>query len=163
MIRGFESSAPLEPETKSIQYGPAIGAGIIAGALFLIVPRGSPWSALTFFSPTVLGRSLASSSNLPIPAVWIIHLLVSVIYALVISRIVAGLTQQRAILTGGAIGFLLYLLNLAVVSFLWPEIRGNEIGVAFTHIVFGLVAAGAYRGLLRRKGSSLNSASTPHA
>lgn len=153
---------PLEPETKSMQYGPAVGAGIIAGALFLLVPRGSPWSALTFFSPTVLGRSFASSSTLPIVAVWIIHLLVSILYALVISRIVTGLTQQRAILTGGVVGFCLYLVNLAAVSFIWPEMRGNEIGVIFTHIVFGLVAAGAYRGLLKRKTATFNSATAPH-
>ena len=152
MIKGFEPPRPAEPETRNrLQWGSAAGAGIIAGVILLLVPRGSPWSALTFFSPVVLGRSLPASLGLPLLLVWIIHLLVSVLYGLIISRIVAGLTQQRAILTGGVAGLVLYVLNLGVVSLAFPALRGNEPGVIFTHVVFGLIAAGAYRGLLKRK------------
>src|SRR5882762_9370318 len=130
MIRGFESSKPLEPETKDrMQYGSAVGAGIIAGAVFLLVPHGSPWSSLTFFSPVVLGRTLPSSAAMSLPMVWMVHMLVSIIYGLIVSRIVAGLTQERAILTGGLAGLFLYLVNLAFVSFLWPGMRGDEVGV----------------------------------
>src|SRR5256885_11755776 len=47
-------------------------------------------------------------------------------YTTLFRSIVAGLTQQRAILTGGLAGLLLYLLNLAIVSLAWPGVRGNE-------------------------------------
>jgi hypothetical protein len=77
--------------------------------------------------------------------------MLSVLYSLIISRVVIGVTQLRAVLTGGMVGLFLYLINLAIISFGIPALRGNEVSVAFTHIVFGLIAAGAYRGLLRRK------------
>jgi len=151
MIRGFESAHPLEPKAGGhIQWPAAFGAGLIAGAILLIVPRGSPWSSVTFFSPIVMGRALRAGFEMPLVFVWLVHLAVSVVYGLIISRIIAVLTKSRAILTGGLIGLVLYLLNLLVVSLVWPQLRGNELSVLFTHIVFGLVAAGAYRGLLKR-------------
>ena len=51
----------------------------------------------------------------------------------------------------------LYLLNFGVASVFFPELkRGMEAGVLLTHIVFGHFAAGAYRGLLKRKPVSAN-------
>jgi hypothetical protein len=152
MIRGFEPAHPLQPESQGhLQWGAALGAGFIGGAILLIVPRGSPWSSLTFFSPVIMGRALPPTMAMPLLLTWVIHLGVAIIYGLIISRIVAGLTHTRAIVTGGLIGVLLYLLNLGAVSLWWPELRGNEVSVIFTHIVFGLIAGGAYRGLLSRK------------
>ena len=148
MIEGFKSIQPLEP-TGGMQWGPAVGSGLIAGVVLLIVPHGSPWEALTFFSPDVMGRNL-SASGLPMFAAWGCHLLVGILYGLVISRAVANLKQGRAILMGGLVGLLLYGINLSAFSAFWPRLRGNEVAVVLTHIVFGLVAAGAYRGLLRR-------------
>jgi hypothetical protein len=52
------------------------------------------------------------------------------------------------------VGLVLYLLNFGVVSLCLPGLRGNEVSVIITHVVFGLVAAGVYRGLLRRKVSA---------
>ena len=77
-------------------------------------------------------------------------MVLSVIYGLIISRVVAGLKQTRAIITGGLLGLVLYIINFVLVSLWWPSLRGNEVSVVFTHLVFGLVAAGAYRGLLKR-------------
>ena len=107
--------------------------------------------AVTFFSPVVAGRTL-SGQPLPLLVVWALHMGVSILYGLIVCRVVAGLKQARAILTGGLLGLVLYVINFGIVSTWWPSIRGNEISVVFTHIVFGLVVAGAYRGLLRRKG-----------
>jgi hypothetical protein len=151
MIRGFSPPNPLEPENPGhMQWGPALGAGLIAGAVLMIAPRGSPWSSVTFFDPLVVGRNLPAQVTSMIP-VWLMHLMVSIIYGFIISRTVVCLRQFRAIFTGGLVGLLLYALNLLVVSILWPHMRGNEASVAFTHIVFGLLAAAAYRGLLKRK------------
>jgi hypothetical protein len=152
MIRGFQPPPLLEPQGGNrLQWAPALGAGVIAGAILLLVPRGNPWSPLTFFSPIIVGRAVPLSTDYPLLFVWAIHLVVSVIYGLVISWAVASLVQPQAMLVGVLAGTGLYLLNLAVVSICWPELRGNEGGVFFTHLVFGLVASGAYRGLLRRK------------
>ena len=150
MIKDFQPNRPLEPTVPNrVQLGPAIGAGVLTGVILLIVPRGSPWSSMTFFSPAILGRNV--SAIMQPAAAWAIHLAVSLLYGLLISRIVASLRIERAILTGGLTGLVLYVINFGVISTWWPDLRGNEWPVVFTHIVFGLIAAGAYRGLLKRR------------
>lgn len=152
MIRRFDTPISLEPENPGhLQYGPALGAGLIAGLVLLVAPRGSPWASLTFFTPTVMGRSVPATMMLPLPVLWIIHLGVSVLYGLVTSLAISRLTSYRAILVGGFIGLLLYFGNWVIVSVCWPAWRVDEVPVLFTHVVFGLIAAGAYRGLLRRR------------
>jgi hypothetical protein len=151
MIRGYESAHLLEPEEPTrFHVGPAFGAGFIAGAVLLIVPHGSPWESLTFFSPVIMGRTVPAL-EMPLLLVWIVHLAISLIYGLIISRVVATLRWQRAFFTGALAGLILYAVNFGVVSALWPWLRGAEFSVVITHIVFGLITAGAYRGLLKRK------------
>lgn len=88
--------------------------------------------------------------QMPLAATWLIHLALSLLYGLIISRVVSGLRKGRAFFAGGMTGLLLYLANFAAVSAFWTRLRGDEIAVVFTHIVFGLIAAGTYRGLLKR-------------
>ena len=151
MISGYRPQTKDEPmHGKQVQWGPAVGAGLIAGFVLVIVPRGSPWSSLTFFQPTIMGRSLATSTT-PLILAWLVHLAVSVVYGLFISRVLVSFAFRRALLTGALLGLILYVINFGVVSLFWHGYRGNELLVVFTHIVFGLICAGAYRGLLRRR------------
>jgi hypothetical protein len=131
--------------------GPALGAGFIAGVILLIVPHGSPWSSLTFFSPVIMGRTVPGSVEIPLVLVSALHLAVSLVYGLIISRMVATLRRRRAFVTGALAGLVLYAINFGVVSAFWPSLRGGEFAVVVTHVVFGLITAGAYRGLLKRK------------
>jgi hypothetical protein len=152
MITGYQTPRMLEPHVAGrIQWSKALFAGLIAGAVLLVVPRGSPWSNLTFFSPVVMGRDVLEIAQSSLLGIWALHLVIAVMYGLIISALVAGLTQFRAVLTGGAIGLGLYAINFAIVNWFLSAYRGNELSVAFTHVVFGLIAAGAYRGLLRRR------------
>jgi hypothetical protein len=116
----------------------------------LIVPRGSPWAELTFFAPAIVGRTVSPESGMSFVSILVAHLTVSLIYGLVIARIVAAVTQLRALIVGGMAGLGIYLVNFCIVSWWIPELGGNEISVIFTHAVFGLIAGGAYRGSLRR-------------
>jgi hypothetical protein len=164
MITGYRSLPLSEPERgRQIQWGAAVGAGLVAGFILLVVPRGSPWSSLTFFSPVIMGRAMPAGLGLPLGLIYLIHIAVSIIYGLLISRVVASLRQERAILTGGLAGLVLYVINFGVFSAVAPAWRGAEVTVVFTHIVFGLICAGAYRGLLRRRvrGASGEQANQP--
>jgi len=67
------------------------------------------------------------------------------------------------VLTGGAVGLLLYVLNLGAISMWFPAMRGSEVSGSVTHAVCGLIAAGAYRGLLRRKVRAPSDQSPPLA
>jgi hypothetical protein len=152
VIKGYQAVQPLEPKGGgAFQWPAAFGAGVIAGAVLLFVPRGSPWSTMTFFSPVVMGRNLSLIGAPPIGAAWLLHFVVAIVYGLIISRVVTHMQYKRAFVTGALLGLALYCLNLAIVSLGWPQLRGAELTVVFTHIVFGLIAAGAYRGLLRRQ------------
>ncbi len=155
MIRHFESRELLEPEGgQRFQLKAALGCGLIAGVVLLLVPRGSPWAGVSFFSFVVMGRPVPSGVVLPLPAVAVLHLAIAELYGLVLSVFVLRATQGRAIVVGGLVGLGLYLLNLLVVTFALPAWRGNELPVLFTHLVFGLIAGGAYRGLLRRRAAA---------
>ncbi|HEX4263485.1 MAG TPA: hypothetical protein VH597_04025 [Verrucomicrobiae bacterium] len=152
MIKGFEAPHPAEPIEKSRLHGvPAIVAGLIAGIILLVLPHASPWEGLTSFTPAVLGRVIPATWNVPVFGVIAMHLALSLIYGFVISIAVINIRELRAVFTGGLVGLALYLLNLGVVSLVLPGLRGNEVSIIVTHVVFGLVAAGVYRGLLRRK------------
>jgi len=151
MIRHFEEARATEPERKGhFQWGAALGAGLIPGVLLLLAPRGSPWSGISLFSYVVMGRPMPPGLFLPLPVLCLLHLVIAELYGLIISLFVTHITQGRAIVAGGVLGIALYVINFGLVSLLAPAWRGSEIGVLFTHIVFGLIAAGAYRGLLRR-------------
>jgi ascorbate-specific PTS system EIIC-type component UlaA len=98
-----------------------------------------------------MGRNLAGASTIPLPLTWLLHMALAVVYGLIVSVAVARLTNWRAILVGGVVGLILYFVNFGVVSLCFPGLVRAEGLVAFTHVVFGLLAAGAYRGLLHRR------------
>src|SRR5207248_6421519 len=113
---------------------PALGAGLIPGVILLIVPRGSPWEGLTSYTPAVMGRLVPNSLVSPSLGVIIIHLALAVIYGLIISLCVTRFTQMPAVLMGGGVGLVLYLLNFGVVSLCLPEWPGgHEVSVIVTH------------------------------
>lgn len=155
MIKGFEPPRPAEPLAKSHLQGiPAVAAGLIAGVILLIVPHGSPWAGITSLAPAILGRVVPATWGVPAVGAIFMHLALSLIYGVIISLAVINVRELRAVFMGGVVGLALYLLNLGTVSLCLPEMRGNEVSVIVTHGVFGLVAAGAYRGLLRRQVSA---------
>src|ERR1051326_2174988 len=112
MIRGFEPKHQSEPEFDGvIQWPAALGAGLIAGLVLLIVPHGSPWASITFFSHIIMGRAQPPGVEMRLPVVWSLHLGISIVYGLIISVCLIRLRQARGILIGGLLGLGLYFLN----------------------------------------------------
>jgi hypothetical protein len=151
MIRGFEQPHRVEPLAKNhLQAIPAVTAGLIAGVILLVLPHASPWSGVTSFNPAIVGREPPAGWDMPAFAIIFLHLVLSMAYGFIISLYVMHFRELRAVFMGGVAGAVLYLLNFAVVAFFFPLMRGSETAVLLAHIVFGLIAAGVYRGLLRR-------------
>jgi len=151
MIKGFQPPQRYEPAiSEHFQWIPAVAAGLIPGVVLLILPHATPWEGLTVFTPAIIGRQVPASWGMNVFGVVVIHLALSLVYGLIISLSVMSARQMRALLVGGVVGLVLYALNLLVVSLWIPGLRTDEVPVVLTHLVFGLVAAGAYRGLLRR-------------
>lgn len=152
MIQGFQQPRWVEPvKSGHLQWFPAIAAGFIAGVILLILPHASPWEGLSAFTPTIIGRSVPPSWGMAAFAIIVIHLGLSIVYGVIISLVVARRREPGATLLGGLFGLVLYCLNLGIVSVWFPALKGTEVSVIVTHLLFGLVGAGAYRGLLRRK------------
>jgi predicted histidine transporter YuiF (NhaC family) len=133
-------------DRPAMDFNSAMSAGLLIGLLIALFPRGSPWSDMTFFSPTVMGRTLPELGGSFLSSLGA-HLALSVGYAIIIGLIVNKLHGVRAVITGGIVGALLFLLNWTVFKFLVTDEVTREAMVLFTHVAFGLMTAGAYKGL----------------
>src|SRR5256885_11751583 len=96
-MRQYEQVRPQEvaPPTR-IQWSRAVAAGFIAGAILIIVPRGSPWEGLAFSEPVIMGRYFPGMS---VALVWLIYLALSVLYGIVVCRFIASYRIWRALVT----------------------------------------------------------------
>lgn len=133
---------------RSVKWGAGVLAGLIIAVWFLLFPRGIPWTSVTFFSAAVMGRVLPEHVSFLSAA--LCHFSLSAFYGLVIAALVHRLRPELALVAGALTGLGLYLLNLAVVYFLFHWAYGREPAVIFTHILFGTFTAGLYRGLASR-------------
>jgi uncharacterized membrane protein YagU involved in acid resistance len=132
-------------------------AGIIAGSVFLalemfMVPvfgGGSPWGPPRMMAAIALGKGV-----LPPPATFDfgivmaamgLHLMLSVVYAAVFALAVSRLSFGPALALGAIGGMVLYVVNFYgfTALFPWFAMARNWISIV-GHVVFGLVAAGAY-------------------
>jgi hypothetical protein len=135
-----------EEQHRAVDFNAALSAGLLIGLLIALFPHGSPWSGMTFFSPSVMGRTiteLGGSFLLSLGA----HLALAVGYAIIIGLIVEKLRRVKAVIAGGVVGAVLFLLNWAVFKFLVTDGTTREALALFTHVAFGLMTAGAYKGL----------------
>lgn len=140
-----------------IDWKAATWAGIIAGMVFLVLEMvmvpvfggGSPWGPPRMMAAIVLGEGV-----LPPPATFDVgiilaamglHLVLSIVYAVVFSLVISQLSLGPALALGGVGGLVLYLVNFYgfTALFPWFSMARNWISI-FGHVVFGLVAAGAY-------------------
>jgi hypothetical protein len=144
----FNRSARLE-------WGAAVLAGLIAGVIAWLLSHGIPWFTSGLVSPTLMGRDLKPPGLIdPYRSVITVlaQLVVAIGYSLVIAPLVTRFRGVWAIGAGGLIGLALYGCNFCVFHFLLRVDWSNgELAVVVTHVVFGMLAAGAYKGLAARR------------
>lgn len=148
---------------KDFKVKDAVWAGIISGLIFMmlemiLVPMflgGSPWGPPRMIAAIILGKEvLPPPANFDFGVVMgavMLHLVLSVIYAMVLSLIVNRMSFWVAILVGAVFGYMLYLVNFYLMTGIFPWFANARNWVSvFSHISFGIGAAWAYLGLVGR-------------
>ena len=135
----------------------AVLAGLIAGAVFLVVlliayplaTGGTPWTIFRFIGAMILGEAVlppptSFDAGIVITAV-IVHFTLAVLYTLVLAFIVHRWRLLVSVIGGALFGLALYLINFFTFTFFfawfyparaWP--------FSLVHILFGAVAGGIY-------------------
>ncbi len=145
----------------TINWKSAIWAGVIAGLIFMMLEMimvplflgGSPWAPPRMIAAIILGEIV-----LPPPATFefgifmsalVLHMALSIIYAIVIAFLVKNMTLGKALAVGAAVGLIIYFVNFygMTVLFPWFAMARNWVS-AVAHVSFGIGAAWAYIGLL---------------
>ena len=151
--------------TAKLNIRAAIWAGVIAGAVFMMLEMGlvatvggdSPWAPPRMIAAMVLGPGV-----LPPPATFdigilmvtmMIHFALSIAYGVLlgwlISRRQAGLAAASVL--GLAFGLLIYFVNFYGFTAVWPWFAMARNGISiFAHAMFGLVLGASYRMVARR-------------
>lgn len=146
--------------TRTVSWSAAVWAGIIAGAVFLVLEMlmvplfaaGSPWGPPRMIAAIVMGQGV-----LPPPATFdlgvvmaamAVHFLLSIAYALVLASIVYWMSSGGAMSVGGLFGFVLYVVNFHFFTEFFPWFANARNWITFfAHVMFGIVAAAAYKAL----------------
>jgi hypothetical protein len=148
---------------RAVDWSSAIWAGVIAGAIFMtlemiLVPAfgmGGPWGPPRMIAAIVLGQEVLpppETFDLGVAIVaMLVHFALSIAYAIVLGLLVHRSTTATSTLIGAGYGLALYLINfyLFTVAFPWFAMARNGVSI-FAHLVFGAVAAAAYKVLQHR-------------
>jgi hypothetical protein len=125
----------------------ALYAGLLVGALFLCVSRGSiPWAS--FGWPThVMGRPYPAGGGAEAFLVrGVLQFALSIGYTFAVAVVVYRFKAFTAAFVGAAVGLVLYGLNYLVFHFALHVSESSEPLAIATHVVFSLIAATAYKG-----------------
>ena len=147
---------------ESIEWRAAVWAGLISGAVFLVVEMAmvelvlgmSMWGPPRMIAAIVMGKGVLpppETFNATIVLVaMIVHFALSVVFVIPLALVLHRMASAPALLVGGVYGLVLYLVNfyLFTVVFPWFAMARNWVSIA-THILFGVVAAWTYVKLRR--------------
>ncbi len=117
---------------------------------------GSPWAPPRMIAAMVMGKGV-----LPPPATFdigvlmaamAVHFPLSVVFTLILAWIIARFDMGVAVLIGAVFGLILYVVNFYGFTAIFPWFAMARNGVTiFTHIMFGTIAALAYKQLAKPK------------
>jgi hypothetical protein len=153
-MENVEQVADVRPAERPVQWLTGVKAALVIGAIFWLVARGIPWAPSGLVSPTVMGREIKPPGTLDLNAsvlASVLHFVCAVIYGLIMMPIIHRFTYSNAWLIGAAMGIVLYVLNLAAFSLFGGAPYSRELPVFVTHLAFGIIFTGAYKGLVKRR------------
>ena len=141
-------------------------AGFTAGVVFLVVELvglwlmgENPWRPPQMIAAIVMGRDVLSQAMPGIDvlvAALVVHFALSVVFGLILGVIMASFSLDSsfamASLVGAVFGVVVYVIDFYGMTRVFPWFAETRSGLSFlTHVVFGLVAADAYRKLERKE------------
>lgn len=147
-------------ERGDIDGSAAIWAGIVAGAVFLLLEMvmvpiflgGSAWDPPRMIAAIVLGPDVLPAPDAAVGisadvllAAGVVHFALSLLYALAVAWIVDRWPLGASIAAGAIFGVALYLVNFYgfTALFPWFAMARNWVGMV-AHIAFGAVAGAVY-------------------
>jgi uncharacterized membrane protein YagU involved in acid resistance len=147
-------------------WSAAVGAGIIAGIVFMMAEMLMVWAFLgqsPWGPPRMIAAMALGNEVLPPPATFdwgimmtamMVHFPLSIIYGLILGWVVHSMGSGMATLTGAVFGLVaVYLVNFYVIApaaFPWFTNAQNWVSLV-AHVIFGLVLGASYAGLRKNK------------
>jgi hypothetical protein len=130
-----------------------VGLGV--GAVMFLLTRGIPWVGSGAINPAIMGREVAPGQEAtPLFSMSVVglHLIVSMLYALIIAPIVHGFRPWMAGAVGAVAGLVLYAINYALAGMMMESaITQREWPAIALHVVFGIVVAEGYKAFVRNE------------
>lgn len=153
----YESDGTAIAPTRSIDWKAALLAGLIAGALFMMVEMfmvavfegQSPWAPPRMIAAMVLGKDVLMPPTFDVGILMtamMIHFPLSLVYALVLSVLLRRANQFTGLMVGAGFGLAVYLINfypIASALFPWFEMARGWVSIV-AHVMFGAVAGLVY-------------------
>jgi hypothetical protein len=145
----------VRPAERPVQWFTGIKVALAIAAIFWLVTRGIPWAPSGLVSPTVMGREIKNPGALDInlaATATMLHFLSAVVYGAIMLPLIHRFRYGGAAMMGAALGVLLYLVNLALFTIVGGGAPySRELPVLITHLAFGIIFTGAYKGLVKRR------------
>ncbi len=158
------TTAAVAPVQGTIDWKAAIWSGLIAGAAFLaleliLVPLlqgGSPWGPPRMIAAIGMGKEVlpppATFDPVIVMVAMVIHFVLAIVYGLMLALIIHRLSVGVALIAGAVFGLVLYLINFYGFTAVFPWFAMARGGLSiFVHLVFGVVAAWAYKGMQKTR------------
>lgn len=156
--RHARDEAPPPPE--GFDWSASGWAGLVAGGAFIVIQTSftsmftgdAKVDAIRQIAAIALGESVLPDPTkftaLVFMAAMGVHLIMSLIYARILAAIIHGMSTERAISIGAGFGAVLYAINYYAFTnfFPWFAVSRGWITL-FSHVVFGMLAAGVYEWL----------------
>ena len=151
----YNMGRPGSSLVRAVKWNRALQAGLIVGAIMFLLTRGIPWVGSGAIDPAVMGREVSpgrEATPMFFFGVMSIHFLVAAAYGLIISPIVHGVRPWIAGAVGAVVGLVLYFMSYAISGMVMetPANLGEWPSLAI-HIIFGIVCAETYKGMVRRR------------
>jgi hypothetical protein len=139
---------------RHVTWRAVLVSGLVAGTLFLLtdlvfaplVTQTSATVTLRYFAALVLGSKVLTQSGTGILAIGVVvHYVLSLVFALVISLVVHRWGMLVGIVGGAIMGVAIYGINLYTLTVFFPWFFAiNSTVILLCHAIFGAVAGGVY-------------------